>query len=224
MYQCRENWLSPVIQATWEARTVGWLEKEGSILPDEIICINRVKNFVPQKTLKALYFSLFHSHLLYCPIIVSCASKTNIHKIEVMQKKAIRCINNSKHHTHTNPLFSTLQILPYHKIIYKSQLMFFHSIHNRYAPSTFSNTWQTNSSRNPNGKNIFIQFTVYICTVRTWPVTVDQVTITSHPLSEAKTAVKFRSKKLWADPAALNGTSYPGPVSYSPTGLAVYNG
>ena len=27
--------------------------------------------------------------------------------------------------------------------------MFFHSIHNRYAPSTFSNTWQTNSSRNP---------------------------------------------------------------------------
>ena len=25
----RENWLSPVIQATWEARTEGWLEKEG---------------------------------------------------------------------------------------------------------------------------------------------------------------------------------------------------
>ena len=24
----RENWLSPVIQATWEARTRGWLEVE----------------------------------------------------------------------------------------------------------------------------------------------------------------------------------------------------
>ena len=47
-----------------------------------------------------------------------------------------------------------------------------------------------------NGKNIFIQFKVYICTVRTWPVTVDQVTNTSHPLSEAKTAVKFRSKNF----------------------------
>ena len=54
---------------------------------NHLYSINRVKNFVPQKTLKALYFSLFHSHLLYCPIIVSCASKTNIHKIEVMQKK-----------------------------------------------------------------------------------------------------------------------------------------
>ena len=35
----RENWLSPVIQATWEARTVGWLEKEGSLLPDRIISV-----------------------------------------------------------------------------------------------------------------------------------------------------------------------------------------
>ena len=27
---CRENCLSPVIQGTWEARTVGWLEEEGT--------------------------------------------------------------------------------------------------------------------------------------------------------------------------------------------------
>ena len=27
-----ENWLSPVIQVTWEARTVGWLEKK-ELLP-----------------------------------------------------------------------------------------------------------------------------------------------------------------------------------------------
>ena len=26
--KCRENWLSPVIQINWEARTVGWLEVE----------------------------------------------------------------------------------------------------------------------------------------------------------------------------------------------------
>ena len=30
---CPENWLSPVIQATWEARTVGWLEKEELLPP-----------------------------------------------------------------------------------------------------------------------------------------------------------------------------------------------
>ena len=35
----RENWLSLVIQATWEARTVGWLEKEGSLRPGSMICV-----------------------------------------------------------------------------------------------------------------------------------------------------------------------------------------
>ena len=82
-----------------------------------------------------MYFSIFHSHLLYCPLIVNCATKTNIQKIAVMQKKAIRSITNSKSNSHTDPLFSSLNILPYHKIIYKSQLMFFHSIHNHLLSS-----------------------------------------------------------------------------------------
>ena len=120
-----------------------------SKLSKALFCINRVKNFVPQKTLKTLYFSLFHSHLLYCPLIVSCTSKTNQEKIFIIQKKAIRSITNSNSHTHTEPLFTSLKILPYHKIIYKSQLLFFHSIHYKYAPSSFTTTWQKNSDRNP---------------------------------------------------------------------------
>ena len=34
MKRSRENWLSPVFQATWEARTVGWLEVEWLLLSD----------------------------------------------------------------------------------------------------------------------------------------------------------------------------------------------
>ena len=120
-----------------------------SKLSKALFCINRIKNFVPQKTLKTIYFSLFHSHLLYCPQIVNCSSKTNIEKIFTMQKKAIRSITNSNYHAHTEPIFSSLKILPYHKIIYKAQLTFFHSIHNKYAPSSFSSTWKLNSNRNP---------------------------------------------------------------------------
>ena len=60
-----------------------------SKLSRAFICINRIKNFVPQKTLKTIYFSLFHSHLLYCPQIVNCSSKSNIEKIFTLQKKAI---------------------------------------------------------------------------------------------------------------------------------------
>ena len=32
---CRENRVSHLIQATWEARTVGWLEAERSLPPGE---------------------------------------------------------------------------------------------------------------------------------------------------------------------------------------------
>ena len=120
-----------------------------SKLSKALYCINRIKNFVPQKTLKTIYFSLFHSHLLYCPQIVNCSSKSNIEKIFTVQKKAIRSITNSKYHAHTEPIFSSLKILPYHKIIYKAQLTFFHSFHNNYAPSSFSSTWKLNSDRNP---------------------------------------------------------------------------
>ena len=132
-----------------------------SKLSKALFCINRIKNFVPQKTLKTIYFSLFHSHLLYCPQIVNCSSKNNIEKIFIMQKKAVRSITNSKYHAHTEPIFSSLKILPYHKIIYKAQMTFFHSFHNKYAPTSFSSNWQLNSDRNPayelrNATNYFV--------------------------------------------------------------------
>ena len=82
-----------------------------SKLSKSLFCINRVKNFVPQKTLKTLYFTPFHSHLLYCPLIVSCAPKSLVDKIAIMQKKAIRTITNSKANSHTEPLFSSLSSL-----------------------------------------------------------------------------------------------------------------
>jgi hypothetical protein len=37
--------------------------------------INRSKNFLPNKSLKTLYFALVHSHLLYCLPIYSCTTQ-----------------------------------------------------------------------------------------------------------------------------------------------------
>ncbi len=49
--------------------------------------------------------TLVHSHLSYCPIILNCLSKTNLNRLEKVQKKAIRIITNSKYNAHTAPLF-----------------------------------------------------------------------------------------------------------------------
>lgn len=113
-----------------------------------IYLLNRVKNILPRKALKSLYYAYVHSHLTYCPIILSCSSSTDVTKIFKLQKKAIRIISHSAYNAHTSPLFKKMQILPLHKIIQQSKLIFMHSYHYKYAPSTFNNTWFTNSERN----------------------------------------------------------------------------
>ncbi len=84
--------------------------------------------------MRKLYFSLFHSHLLYCINILSCTSQTNITKILTMQKKAIRIVTNAPYNSHTNPLFLEINVLPFDKLITLNRLLFMHAIAYNYAP------------------------------------------------------------------------------------------
>jgi hypothetical protein len=65
--------------------------------------LNRSKNFLTKKALRLLYFATVHSHLMYCPIITSSCSKTNVNKIFLLQKKASRIITGSNYTAHTPP-------------------------------------------------------------------------------------------------------------------------
>ncbi len=113
-----------------------------------LYCIRQAKHNLSLAALKALYFALVHSHLMYCPIVVSCTSKTNINRIIRVQKKAIRIITHSNYNEHTAPIFYRLGILPYDKIIEQAKLTFMHSIEYNYAPKAFMNTWFKNNDRN----------------------------------------------------------------------------
>jgi sarcosine oxidase/L-pipecolate oxidase len=120
-----------------------------SKLSRAIFFLNRVKHTLTPTALKSLYTSFFHSHLLYCANIYSCTSQTNINKIFLQQKKAIRIITKSNYTAHTEPIFTRLHILPLDKILTQAKLTFMHSIYYDYAPSSFSGTWQTLAQRTP---------------------------------------------------------------------------
>jgi hypothetical protein len=90
--------------------------------------------------------SFFQSHLLYCTNIYTCTSQSNINKIFLQQKKAIRITTNSGYTVHTAPLFN---ILPLARIITNARLTLMHSVYYGHAPSSFSNTWQTQAQHNP---------------------------------------------------------------------------
>jgi hypothetical protein len=117
-------------------------------LSRSLYLLNRVKHFVPDSSLKKLYFSLFHSHLLYCINILSCTSQSNLNRIALLQKKAIRIISRAQYNAHTIPLFLINKILPLDKLILLHRLLFMHSIAYEYAPVTFASTWVKNNTRN----------------------------------------------------------------------------
>jgi hypothetical protein len=110
--------------------------------------LRQTKNFLPATAIRMLYFSLFHCHLTYCPIVLSITSKSNIAKILKLQKKAIRIVCNAKNNAHTNTLFYEQGILPFDKIIILSKLMFMHAIAYNYNIESFNNIWHTNQHRN----------------------------------------------------------------------------
>jgi hypothetical protein len=117
-------------------------------LARSLYLLNRIKHFVSLNSLRKLYFSLFHSHLLYCINILSCTSQSNLNRIAVLQKKAIRIITNAHYNEHTIPLFLANKILPFDKLIYLHRLLFMHSVAYDYAHPTFDNTWTKNNTRN----------------------------------------------------------------------------
>lgn len=116
-------------------------------LSKSLFCLNRIKNILDKKSLRTIYFSIFHSHLLYCNAILNCTSQTNIKRISILQKKAIRIINLAKYNEHTAPLFYNSKILPFEKLIELNKLLFMHSIHFNYCHSSFLNIWPKNNLR-----------------------------------------------------------------------------
>ncbi len=107
--------------------------------------LNKAKNFLTTKSLVTLYYGLIHSHLTYCPIIVSCASTSNINRIIKTQEKAIHIVTKNSHTEYTQPIFHSLKILPYDKLVHFTKLKFMHSVVYRYCPSSFNPVWQINN-------------------------------------------------------------------------------
>ena len=74
--------------------------------------------------MKTLYYSLVHSHLNNGCLLWGNTYKTYIHKLEVLQRKAIRVITNSKYNTSSSQLFKKTKILKLGDI-YNTQISMF---------------------------------------------------------------------------------------------------
>jgi hypothetical protein len=121
-----------------------------SKISKSLYCINKIKNFIDVVSLKKLYYSMVHSHISYCINVYGTANQTNLMKLEIKQKQAIRAISNSGYRDHTAPLFKKLNILPLEKLITYNKVKFMHSYINRKLPISFAEMWISVRERNPN--------------------------------------------------------------------------
>ena len=88
--------------------------------------------------MKTIYSSLIASHLQYCTLLWANSHVTNIGKLQLLQKKAIRIITSSHYIAHTDPLFSTTTLLQLDDL-YKYQLgIFMHKVTHCQLPQNMS--------------------------------------------------------------------------------------
>lgn len=73
--------------------------------------INRCRHFLPTGIKRLLYQALFHSHLNYCALVWANTTLQNLNRVTLLQKKAIRAIENVPFLAHTKDLFSKQQIV-----------------------------------------------------------------------------------------------------------------
>jgi hypothetical protein len=108
------------------------------------------KKFLTPRAMKAVYYSLFHSNLIYCIQIWTCTPRSNLNPISILQKKAIRLISNSNYNAHSEPIFKEQAILPFEKLIlfFNLQTMQFYT--QGFLPISFNNVWVNNASRYQN--------------------------------------------------------------------------
>ena len=84
-----------------------------SKLSKALYMLRSTKNFLPPKARKAVYYTLFHCHLIYCLPIWSCSSASNINAMTILQKKAVRIVAAENYNAHTEPIFKNQKSYPF---------------------------------------------------------------------------------------------------------------
>ena len=84
--------------------------------------------YIPLKTRKAVIQALVLSHLEYCPVIWSSATKIDLHKLQIAQNKAARLALQCSNRTHIAEMHSNLSWLTVENRLHSRTLTFFRNV------------------------------------------------------------------------------------------------
>ena len=128
-----------------------------NIIARNVGILQKLRYFIPAYVLKILYHSLILSHLQYCTLLWGNSYYSHLHKLKLLQKKAIRIISNTDYRAHSSKLFLNLKLLKLDDIV-KFQLgTFMYKLKYNKLPSVIPHMFVSNenihshNTRNKNG-------------------------------------------------------------------------
>ncbi len=116
-----------------------------------LFSIKQVKKLLPLESLRTLYFALIHSHLLYGIVAWGTADLNIIKPITMIQKRAIRVINNAPYNSHTDPKFKKSRILKIPDLYEYKSVLFIHDYLLNKLPNSFEGIFPKNQDM-PNSR------------------------------------------------------------------------
>ncbi len=142
--------------------TINWKSHINSICKTcsrNIGVLNKVKQFLPKKTLYQLYISMIQPYMTYGILLWGNTNKAYLTKLHKLQKRAVRIISNRSYLSHTKPLFETLNILDIFQMYEKESNIFMYKYKNGLLPKSFDNMFTNFESihkYNTRNKNNFL--------------------------------------------------------------------
>lgn len=107
-----------------------WLKKVCS----GMYALNALKFFMPSHILRTMYYALLHSHFTYGCLLWGNSYKKYVHKLKVLQKKAVRIICHASYNATSSPLFKKTGILKLDDLHKLQTCQFMHKLYNRDLP------------------------------------------------------------------------------------------
>ena len=128
-----------------------------NIIARNVGILQKLRYFIPTYVLKILYHSLILSHLQYCTLLWANSYRSHLHKLRLLQKKAIRIISNTDYLAHSSKLFLNLKLLKLDDIMTFQLGTFMYKLKYNKLPNVIPHMFVTNenihshNTRNKNG-------------------------------------------------------------------------
>lgn len=119
-----------------------------------------------KSSLRVLYFSLVYPYLQYCTAVWASTYPTNLRRVQILQKRALRVLNKSNFNEHTSPIFKKFNTLKLVDIYFLQVGQFMYSYNNQLLPQNFNHMFLNNQTHNYNTR-ICNHFKIPFCRTKT---------------------------------------------------------